>query len=95
MKVHEFYNKNQFIIYWDNKIIFQSYNSTIAIIENGQLVVGRNWDYSNTTSKHFYLFLKEYYNKRIINEALQKSNKRKAIQNLIDNELITYDENLY
>lgn len=95
MKVYQFYNKNQFIIYGDNKIIFQSYDSTIAIIQNGKLVVGRNWDYSKTTSKHFYLFLQQYYNTRIINEALQKSNKRKAIQNLIDNELIIYDENLY
>ena len=100
MKVQQFYNKNQFIIYGDGLTIFQSYNSTIAIIKDKTLTFGKNWDYSNTTRKHLYLFLRDYdyylnddiYNK--IQEALYTKNIRKALQNLIDNKVIAYDDTL-
>ncbi len=100
MKVENFYNKNQFRIYGEGKNIFQSYESTIAIIENGSLTLGRDWDYSKTTSKHLYLFLNDYLwelsseIKNAIIEALEKTNKRAAIQKLIDEKIINYDENL-
>ena len=95
-KIHiqQFHNKNQFVLEANGLIVFQSYDSTIAIIEDGELTVGRNWDYSTTTSKHFYWFLEEYYYNIEIQNALQKPNKRKAIQKLIDNGYINYDENL-
>ena len=53
MKVSNFYNKNQFIIFGDNnEIVFQSYDSEIAKIGyDGDLVLGIDWDYSNTTLK--------------------------------------------
>ena len=34
MKVNQFYNKNQFIITSKESVVFQSYNSIIAIKEN-------------------------------------------------------------
>lgn len=100
MKVEQFYNKNQFRIYGEGKNIFQSYNSTIAIIQNEDLILGRDWDYSNTTLKHLYLFLNDYiyglnYELReTLKETLNKQNKRAAIQKLIDKNIIKYNENL-
>ena len=49
---------NQFIIKDGNKEVFQSYDSVIAIIENGQIYLDEYyWNYSNTTSKYRNLFL--------------------------------------
>ena len=47
---------NQFLIYQNDNIYFQSYYSTIAKIErNGQLILDSNrWDYSRTTLKYLY-----------------------------------------
>lgn len=101
MKVEQFYNKNQFIITGKEGIYFQSYSSTIAIIDNkGNLTFGYCWDYSHTTMKHLYLFLNNYYS--YLNQDLQKNlktlqieaNKRKYLQKLIDSKLIKYNENL-
>lgn len=33
IKVSQFYNKNQFLIEGEGKVIFQSYDSTIAVLE--------------------------------------------------------------
>ena len=58
--VKQFHNKNQFVINDDNKKIFQSYDSVIAVIENGKVTLDANtWDYSKTTGKHRNLFLSE------------------------------------
>ena len=45
---------NQFIIEGDGQTIFQSYNSTIAIIDwNKHTVkIGEDWNYSTTTGKY-------------------------------------------
>ena len=102
MKVSNFYNKNQFVILGDNgEIIFQSYNSEIAKIgDSGELVLGIDWDYSNTTLKHLYLFLYDYYFKlnkeiqEVLNCLNQKPNKKAYIQKLIDNKKIKYDVNM-
>lgn len=55
---------NQFIIKVNNGVIFQSYNSVIAFYNknNGKVYVTKDWDYSNTTRKHFYIFLRNYCN---------------------------------
>ena len=59
---------NQFVITMKNKLIFQSYDTTIAMIEwkqkNGleyqQITLDANsWDYSTTTSKYRNIFLQE------------------------------------
>lgn len=96
MKVEQFYNKNQFIIFGgDAMVTFQSYNSIIANIDNrGTLNLGNDWDYSKTTLKHLYLFLNDYkymtqdYTKKIIDNILNAKNKRQYIQKLIDNDEI-------
>lgn len=60
--IRQFYNKNQFIMDDDKKIVFKSYNSIIAVIDKktGELFFGNDWNYSNTTRKHLYLFLSDY-----------------------------------
>jgi len=51
---------NQFIITDGNKTIFQSYQSVIAIKENGKVTLDENkWDYSVTTGKYRNEFLGE------------------------------------
>ena len=101
MKVRQFYNKNQFII-TDNesrKTIFQSYESKIAEIDkDGKLTLFSDWDYSNTTRKHLYLFLSDYRHnmaydlRHKIGGVLDSKNKRKALQSLIDGGEIAYKE---
>ena len=101
MKVEQFYNKNQFLIKGEGKTVFQSYNSVIAEIDkNGNLKLGHDWDYSVTTTKHLYLFLNDYLyslNNDLFSELKyldKENNKRKYIQNLIDNNIINYDNEL-
>ena len=48
---------NQYIISDDNSVIFQSYDTTIAIFSNHVMTIGGFWDYSKSTSKYLYMFL--------------------------------------
>ena len=52
---------NQFIIEGNGERCFQSYNSLCAIWNRKakKLTVGRDWDYSMTTRKYLYKFIKE------------------------------------
>ena len=52
---------NQFEIYSDEFVIFQSYNSIIAkMMSSGQVYLDENyWDYSRTTGKYRNIFLAE------------------------------------
>lgn len=95
--VEQFYNKNQFLIKGQEDITFQSYQSTIATIDkNGNLTLFTDWDYSHTTLKHLYLFIRDYfcklnYNTRDLLEDLEYSKNKKAfIQKLIDNKKISF-----
>ena len=93
MYVEQLENKNQFVIKSKEGVAFQSYNSVVAIIEKGVLTLGRDWDYSNTTRKHLYLFLNEYcYN--VWSKVKNEPSIRKAIQKLIDENQINYDDDL-
>ncbi len=96
LKVKNFYNKNQFVIEERERIIFQSYESIVAIYESRSqlLILGRDWDYSRTTTKHLYLFINDYVCNKEIEEVNNRTNKREYIQKLIDNGIIKYDENL-
>lgn len=96
LKVKNFYNKNQFVIEEGERIIFQSYESIIAIYESRSqsLTLGRDWAYSRTTTKHLYLFINDYVYNKEIEEVNNRTNKREYIQKLIDNGIIKYDENL-
>lgn len=92
-KVNQFYNKNQFVIDWEWKTIFQSYDSTIAIVdyENKTITFWIDYDYSKTTSKHLKLFLNDYlsfyYDSK---KELEKSIKDWFIRGY----KVIYDENL-
>ena len=101
MKVEKFKVKNQFIIRGGNKIIFQSYNSTIAVVDNGSITLGADWDYSRTTLKYLYVFLDEEARhivnaelKSIINSIFESNNKKSEIAELIENNTINYNGNL-
>lgn len=96
MKVQQFYNKNQFIIRGEGKVVFQSYKSTIAEIEGGKLKLHSDFDYSKTTQKHLYLFLNDFWGildyetRRILNDFEYSKNKRAFLQKLIDEKKIEY-----
>lgn len=63
IKVENFEGKlNQFVIYTDNEIIFQSYNTIIVKKVNGKnFIVDTNAEnYSVTTSKYLYRFLSAF-----------------------------------
>lgn len=84
MKVEQFLNRNQFHLYGDNKDVLQSYNSKVVEITNNPgcvqcIILGRDWDYSTTTSKHVYAFLDMYSKVKICGVT----NKRKYINDLI------------
>lgn len=55
------YGANQFVIETTNATYFQSYDSVVAKVDNkGNLFLSQNWDYSNTTRKHLYIFLRNH-----------------------------------
>lgn len=51
--------RNQFTIYNDGKRYFQSYDSLIAEWDGDKLTLGRDWDYSVTTMKYLWIWLRE------------------------------------
>ena len=103
MKVEQFLNRNQFHLYgeFNGEIhhILQSYDSKVVEIINKdgyQLVtLGRDWDYSTTTSKHVYAFLKEYLDYGFNFRPDRVKNKRKYVQSLIDDHTFGYSEEMY
>lgn len=103
MKVEQFLNRNQFHLYGEinGEIhhILQSYDSKVVEIvnKNGyQLVtLGRDWDYSTTTSKHVYAFLEEYLSCEFNFNINSVKNKRKYVQDLIDDHTFGYNKEMY
>lgn len=93
--------KNQFVITEGNIIAFQSYNSRVCEIVRpcgmgyDTLVrFGRNWDYSRTTTKHLYSFLRQngleiLASKKDIEEAIERGYARRneAIAVVYDNSM--------
>lgn len=53
---------NQFVIMALTTTVFQSYESTIAHIDGASkiITIGRDWNYSRTTARHFYEFMRQY-----------------------------------
>ena len=49
---------NQFVVTTPKAIYFQSYDSVVCKIEGGKVTLSDYWDYSNTTRKHLYIFLR-------------------------------------
>ena len=92
--IYQLDHVNQFIIDSDDYRLFQSYNSLIAIYDkkNRVLLLGKDWNYSNTTLKHLYLFIKDYcYLNELDNMLYNASNKKQAIYKAIKNGLVFYD----
>ena len=59
--IDDFGVKNQYVIATEKGVVFQSYNSIIAVIEYGKLVyIGANYQASKTTGKHRNKFFKSY-----------------------------------
>lgn len=83
---------NQFIIEDGNRLVFQSYTSTIAILEgdgDDQIITfGRDWDYSRTTMKYLNQFLNEFASN------LDYPCNKKVIEKAIKDGKIIYDERL-
>ncbi len=54
---------NQFVIKTKKATYFQSYDSVVCKLDGINIVLSLNWDYSNTTRKHLYIFLRQngYY----------------------------------
>lgn len=55
---------NQFVVETDKGKYFQSYDTIIAFVPNNSddIVLSKDWEYSKTTSKHLYIFLRDYTN---------------------------------
>lgn len=53
---------NQYVLKTRHGYVFQSYESYIAVydIDTKELVLGCDWDYSRTTQKYLWKFLREY-----------------------------------
>ena len=80
--------KNQFVITEGSTTAFQSYNSRVCEIVKpcgmgfDTLVrFGRDWNYSQTTAKHLYSFLKQngleiLASKQAIEEAIERGHAR-------------------
>ena len=84
MKVENFKHINQYLITDKDIITFQSYNSTIAEynILTGNLKVFKDWDYSNTTRKHFKMFINEItiFNYETKKQWLKEMNENNKIE---------------
>ena len=80
--------KNQFIITEGNTTTFQSYSSRVCEIVkpcgmgyDALVRFGRDWNYSQTTAKHLYSFLKQngleiLASKQAIEEAIERGYAR-------------------
>lgn len=78
-------HKNQLVIEHEGVKYFQSYSSVVARIDKkGNITLSADWDFSNTTLRHLYSFLRahSYLSGSDINKG--------AIQDLIDKGSISY-----
>ena len=84
MRVQNFEHKNQFIITDRDNIFFQSYKSLIAKIDRDKKVtLYHDWDYSHTTLRHLYRFLREHSSidtKYLYKQGIEKLIKNKVIK---------------
>ncbi len=100
MKVEQYKHANQYHIYNGIEDDLQSYDSLVVrvVYNDGhkqtnniyKIILGCDWDYSTTTTKHVYDFLEKYTNVNFYNV----SNKRKHVNDLISLGVIEYDENM-
>jgi len=79
---------NQFVITSGDRTFFQSYNSVVAMVKDRVLYVTDKWDFSNTTRKHFYIFVREYYkygygNRKAILNGIHDGTIKKVSEELL------------
>lgn len=55
---------HQFVIRTKKAKYFQSYKSVVCKLDGMNIVLSTDWEYSKTTMKHLYIFLRQngYYN---------------------------------
>lgn len=63
-------HKNQYIIYTDDMVMFQSYKTLVAVWDYDTQIISLNNDYqaSKTTQKHLYSFIRQYTNILVFNK---------------------------
>lgn len=89
---------NQFVIEMGvNSFCFQSYDSLVAKRDGRVFTLGRDFDYSRTTSKHLHTFMEEYapgilY--RIQQEISSYKSFSDMLRKAIKKGIIQYDENM-
>ena len=93
MKVKQLINDNgnaaanQFVIEDGDRTVFQSYNTIIAECNPDHIALDRKaLDYSRTTSKHLYIFLRDY-------TIFQVQNKKDVERLLNEGKLLIGDLN--
>ena len=65
--------KNQFILYIEDKMYLQSYESVVACKSVGGIpILYKDWDYSRTTMKYVSKFLSNVFNKHITKKDIDK-----------------------
>ena len=53
------YAANQFVIRTKKATYFQSYRSVVCKLDGISIVLSTDWEYSKTTMKHLYIFLRQ------------------------------------
>lgn len=86
---------NQYVMASGNTVLFQSYESLIAIYdkESCTLTLGKDWDYSVTTMKYLNQFLREYCY-LVYRKLPDGKSGADSIRKAIKSGLIIYDENM-
>lgn len=82
--------RNQYCIEGPGYTAFQSYNSLIAVYQDGQLVLGCHWNYSVTTAKYLWQWLRENC-WRVIRELPDGRTGAERIRKAIEAGLIIYN----
>lgn len=77
--------RNQFVITSGDATFFQSYDSVVAMIRRGKLYVTPLWDYSNTTRKHFYIFVNDYF-------RYGKGNRESILEGIADGSICEVED---
>lgn len=89
---------NQFVIEMGaNNFYFQSYDSLVAKREGKVFTLGRDFDYSRTTSKHLHTFMEDYAQGilyRIKQEIPSYNSFSDMLRKAIKKGIVQYDENM-
>ena len=89
---------NQFVLSDDTTLIFQSYKSTIVVVDytTKTITFGSAWDYSNTTNKHRNIFFDDYFKCEALadTQSVRKAIAKGYVERNNTIWTVTYDESL-